>query len=154
MEQWKQIQEHPMYSVSNKGRVRNDNSGRILRQGKEKCGYLHVVLFPNRKVCRVHRLVAEAFIDNPDNKVDVNHKDLNKQNNILDNLEWTTRKENCQHAQKSGLYKVKMDVQSVKQLRLRAKTMRKLNYAQLAREFNISSSTVRSIVLRLIWAHI
>lgn len=62
-------------------------------------GYNHVCLQKNgsKKMCRVHRLVAQMFIPNPENKPFVNHKDGNKQNNSLGNLEWCTQKENVFH---------------------------------------------------------
>ena len=56
-----------------------------------------------RKVLRVHRLVAETFIPNKENKPFINHIDGNKQNNVISNLEWCTNKENCNHALKNGL---------------------------------------------------
>ena len=89
------------YFVSNFGRI-------INRKGHELCpyeshkGYLKVGLaYPGGKSHtrkkRVHRLVAQAFIPNPDNLPEVNHKDLNKQNNRVDNLEWVTGEENRRH---------------------------------------------------------
>lgn len=99
---WKQIKEHPKYSVSNFGRVRNDERGIILKPfkiGTKGKGnqYFAVDLYPSRSV-RVHRLVAMAFIPNTDNKPEVNHKDGDHFNNQVSNLEWVTGSENCYHA--------------------------------------------------------
>lgn len=69
----------------------------------DRCGYHEVIL--NGKQYRVHRLVAEAFIPNPNNLPCVNHKDGNKQNNSVDNLEWVTYSENTIHSFKTGLQK-------------------------------------------------
>ncbi len=66
---------------------------------------MNVTLSMNGKMKshRVHRLIAIAYLLNPDNKFTVNHKDLNKQNNHVDNLEWMTQKENHHHARKNGV---------------------------------------------------
>jgi len=95
---WKTIEEFPIYEVSNLGRIKNSISKKILRANL-KSGYHHVCLINTnyRKTCSVHRLVAIAFIPNPENKSDVNHKDKDKLNNELSNLEWMTRKENNSH---------------------------------------------------------
>ena len=73
-------------------------------------GYLRVRLAKDfnrtHKLARVHRLVAEAFIPNPENKPFINHKDGNKQNNHADNLEWVTQKENIHHAIEMGTFKI------------------------------------------------
>ena len=87
------------YQVSNFGRVKSIKFGKeiILKQSKDKkTGYLHVVLCKENilKSYLVHRLVAEAFIDNPNNYKEVNHKDENKTNNVVTNLEWCDRKYN------------------------------------------------------------
>jgi hypothetical protein len=60
-------------------------------------------------VFTIHRLIAETFIPNIDNKPEVNHKDGNKLNNHIDNLEWSTHKENCEHRELTGLGNIKRD---------------------------------------------
>lgn len=101
VEIWKDIAGlEGMYQVSSIGRVRKtprseEDSGRILKQHLSKCGYLQVPL--NGKQQYVHRLVAEAFILNPDNKETVNHKNEDKTDNRLENLEWMTRRENLRY---------------------------------------------------------
>lgn len=98
MEEWRTIIDFPNYDVSNFGNIRNNSTGKYLRLSA-KGGYYHVSL-TNENTCKtfkVHRLVAFAFIENPENKSDVNHKDKNKLNNHLTNLEWMTRRENNIH---------------------------------------------------------
>lgn len=76
-----------------------------MKLRKNKKGYLVVGLIQSTrlKIMRVHRLVCQAFIQNPQNKPEVNHKDLNKANNNLDNLEWVTGHENYLHAVANGV---------------------------------------------------
>lgn len=84
------------YSITNDGKVYSYISGRYLNKGFDKDGYALVTLSRNnyRRTYRVHRLVAETFVNNPDNKEEVNHKDFNVKNNWFENLEWVTQKEN------------------------------------------------------------
>ena len=96
---WRDIDGYEgLYQVSNKGRVKSLKYGkeRILRPGWKTGGYLFVILCKNgnQSKQRIHRLVAQAFIPNPNNKPQVNHLDENKKNNCVDNLEWATAKEN------------------------------------------------------------
>ena len=86
---WKKITDFP-YEISNLGNVRNIRTGKILKQNKDSSGYPQVELFYNnkRKSIRIHRIVAEYFIPNPNNLPQVNHKDENKWNNVVSNLEW------------------------------------------------------------------
>lgn len=79
----------------------------VLRAAKDKKGYLRVGLSIDRKLVtmKVHRLVAECFIENPYGLPQVNHKDGNKQNNNVENLEWVTNSQNILHAFKAGLIK-------------------------------------------------
>lgn len=83
-----------MYEVSNLGRVRRD--GKILKPSKNKKGYLQVSLCKNgtKKNARIHRLVAQSFISNPQNLPQINHKDEDKTNNAVENLEWCDSKYN------------------------------------------------------------
>lgn len=115
---WKRIEEYPNYEVSNLGRVRTtkyySNAQKkyydrilVLKQKTNRCGYNHVGLSNEngRKNKVIHRLVAKAFIPNPNNFLEVNHKDGNKQNNKVNNLEWCTRSYNVTHAYRLGLKK-------------------------------------------------
>ncbi|MED3974580.1 NUMOD4 motif-containing HNH endonuclease [Priestia megaterium] len=107
------------YEVSNFGRVRSKDrrvsngpgsyikKARILKRSKTTTGYWKVELSKDgtKKSLKVHRLVAAAFIDNPNNKPFVNHIDGNPLNNHISNLEWCTQAENMQHAYQTGLIK-------------------------------------------------
>lgn len=124
MEIWRDVVGYVgLYKVSNLGKIKSlDRSayrlgktktgfrvelkGKILRQ-KLNHGYCHVNLYleGERTTLKVHRLVAEAFIKNPLNKPNVNHKDRNKINNKKGNLEWCTQLENIKHSRKLGSYK-------------------------------------------------
>ncbi len=102
-----EIKNFEHYSISKDGLVRSNLTGKLLKPFKKTTGYLMVHLYKEgRKYGRViHRLLAETFIPNPENKYCVNHKDGNKLNNSLDNLEWCTYQENSRHAFDTGLNK-------------------------------------------------
>lgn len=102
---WRDIPNYEgKYQVSNTGRVRSLNYGRtgkikVLKQGTKDNGYKVVVIYKNgkRKKYLVHRLVAQAFIPNPNNYPIINHKDENKTNNAVWNLEWCTYEYNVNY---------------------------------------------------------
>lgn len=123
-EEWKFIPNYENYKVSNFGNVKNinyRNTGKeLLLKGSSYNGYIHITLTKNNKskTFLLHRLVAESFIPNIENKPCINHKDCNPQNNRIDNLEWCTQKENIAYMdklkrRKSGRKITEEDVQEI-----------------------------------------
>jgi hypothetical protein len=105
IEQWKDIKGYEgFYQVSNLGNVKNIKRNTIRKLKEDNSGYLHCLLSANavRKTFLVHRLVAAAFIDNPENKPFINHINANRSDNCVENLEWCTQKENINHSRKMG----------------------------------------------------
>lgn len=100
IEIWRAIINYPNYEVSNLGRIRSKKSNRILRPVDSGKGYLRVKLYNGNGKCTTNSisiLVATAFIPNPENKPEVNHKKRNKKDNRACNLEWSTHAENMHH---------------------------------------------------------
>lgn len=110
MYEWKEIH-GGKYLLSNKGEIRHRSKSKPLKHSLDTNGYVRVSLSNGRGVnptiVRIHRELAENFIPNPDNKPNVNHKDGDKTNFQLDNLEWSTAKENTNHAIDTGLFDAK-----------------------------------------------
>jgi hypothetical protein len=107
IEFWKDIPEYEgHYQVSSFGNVRSLNTGKNLSPNKMNHGYTCVHLYKNgrktRKVKTIHQLVATAFIPNPQELREVNHKNFIKHDNRLDNLEWVSRQQNVRHALDAG----------------------------------------------------
>ena len=168
MEIWKDVKNYEgVYQVSNLGRIRslkrtiraNNNpyikNGRVLKTWNFN-GYLCANLCLNgadNKV-KVHRIVAEAFIDNPKNKKEVNHINGIRIDNRVENLEWCSHKENIQHAFKTGLRKTganatnsKLSVEDIKFIleNIQLKS-HKFGARAMGRKFNVSYSTIMQIL--------
>lgn len=147
------------YMVSNFGRVLNVKSNAVLKQSTNYKGYKVVSLLkdgkPKQK--RVHRIVAKTFIGETDKKDanQINHKDGNKSNNHIYNLEWCTPKENINHAIQTGLWNYekgenKLNEEKVKEIRrLHSEGM---SYEKIAQKFNINKSTARRAGNGTTWA--
>lgn len=170
MEVWENIKGFEgYYQVSNKGNVKSliGWSGnryvkreKILKPRITKKGYLEVDLIVKRKgirkIAKIHRLVAEAFILNPFNKLQVNHIDGNKRNNVLENLEWCTNSENQIHAYQNNLQKnhenhpkSKLTLEKAREIRKRVVVGEKStgnSMAALAKEFGVSNNTIKQII--------
>ena len=172
-EEWKPIV--GFYNeVSNHGRVRSVThvagngktyQGKILKPIITKSGYVNVCLTAgndeSRITKRVHRLVAEAFVENPYDKDEINHKDGNKENNRADNLEWVTRSENEQHAYDNNLVKVlkgsekpcaKLNEEDIQNIRKEYEDGSL--QIELAERYGVARQTISSIVNRRAWTHV
>ena len=108
IEEWKELKGfEDKYKISSKGNVFNKENDTFVKTRVSKDGYVKTTLYYNKKSYskEIHRLVAETFIvkDNK-KKLEVNHKDGNKQNNSVDNLEWITHRENIMHAWNNNLF--------------------------------------------------
>ena len=157
---WKDIVGYEnIYQVSNLGRVKSFHRGKIkiLHLTFKDTGYVHVKLFKNfsRKTIGVHRLVAQAFIPNPNNLPVVNHINNNHSDNRVENLEWTTVSENTKHAYKIGAIKVKKgeNAPNAKLSDNQAEYIRQVykpldkefGGRALAKKFNVTPSTISDI---------
>lgn len=106
IEIWKSISGFEMlYSISNLGRILNNRNGKIMKLQNNGDGYHHINLskFNIKKTYQIHRLMGYEFLGNRPEGYQINHKDGNKLNNTIDNLEYVTAKENIEHAWRIGL---------------------------------------------------
>lgn len=162
-EEWRPVKDLN-YEVSSYGRVRNATNKNILTNfDKNRVGYLRIFLYSKGKKKRyfIHRLVAEAFIPNPENKPQVNHKDGNKQNNELGNLEWVTRSENGLHyyrVLRNTNYKkteekakdyVKFQVINERNKKIDELSKQGINNQELSKMFNLSIRQINRIKWRI-----
>ena len=159
---WKDVFDYPdEFMISNHGRVWSKRTNKILIQGTTKKGYKVISSKiggrSGKYICKkVHRWVAEAFIDNPENKLFVNHVDCDKSNNYYKNLEWCTSKENTEHALKNGLINTrkgcdnplsKLSQDDVNCIRSLYKPMCRENGARsLSKRYNVSHTTILDVV--------
>jgi transcriptional regulator CtsR len=170
MEIWKRVPNYNRYKVSNTGLIKTfdwKGSGqtRIMKPSKDNSGYLRTMLKRDDGIIhtiKVHRIVAQTFIENTENKPEINHLDACKTNNNTYNLEWCTRQENIQHSIDNGLMVShcgekngcsKLKEHQVKEIRNKFKP-RKYTRQMLADEFNVKPSTIKDVILRKSWKHL
>ena len=153
------------YEVSNYGNIRNSKTHKVRRNNIMKTGYYFVNgSLGSRDIkitFRIHKAVAETFIDNPNNLPIVNHKDGNKLNNYVDNLEWCTNAQNIRHAYDNNLIEIrrgeyssnaKLTQEDVKYIREHyIPRDRKFGTRALGRKFNVDHSTIMNILKYETW---
>lgn len=162
MEIYKTIEGFENYQVSNLGNIKSFNYGRenIIKTTKNKFGYLNLTLFKKGKryYFSVHRLVATTFIQNPENKKQVNHINGVKTDNCVENIEWNTCKENMTHAFSVGLNKGKKGFLNVNS-KLNEEDVLFIRSSDLSRKelsviYNIDKTVICKIINRKSWNHI
>lgn len=161
MEQWHDINGYD-YEISTLGRVKNKKTGLVLSNAIETVGYYTVGLHKNkvRRTHRIHRLIMEAFVPNPNCYKYINHINGIKTDNRLENLEWCTHKHNIDHAYRIGLCQsVKgsrhgMAVLNEQQVLTIREALKNSPARKLAKQFNVSEGTVSMIKHRVTWSHI
>ena len=150
-----------LYQVSNLGNVKSLRNNKILKSRKNRYGYLYVVFSVNmaRKTFSVHGLVAKVFIENKENKLEVNHKNGIKTDNRVENLEWCTLQENHRHARDNGLTiagekngSSKLKWEEVEQIRREyIKGSAVTGTYGLAKKYNVSQYCIYRIVIGKNW---
>lgn len=155
--EFKELKEYGL-KISRCGQVINLNTGKIIKATPDKYGYARVYTKQGdkRKGMYVHRLLAIAYIPNPENKPCINHIDANKTNFSLENLEWCTHKENTKHARVNGLWKTKPGKPEKPMRNEMVKTLYstgKYTYENLGDAFGVSGHRIREIVLGLTKGH-
>lgn len=161
-EVWGEIEGYPNHKISSLGRLKSfgvKKEGVIINGFVDKDGYRrHFMRYKNKSKNKLaHRLVAETFIPNPENKTQVNHKDGNKLNNKVDNLEWCNCQENITHACKTGLRKNKGE-HNIKS-KLKGYEVNQIKHAlssgvkpkDLAKEYGVTRSTIYDIKNKKTW---
>lgn len=171
---WKDIENYEgYYMISNFGNIKSLSryvrgslrKERILNKKLHRDGYYMVTLQKDkkRKYILVHRLVASHFVENKSNKPDVNHIDGVKINNVFNNLEWVTSKENSKHAVDLGLsphsigethIKSKLNNSDIIDIRKSWNGLYPYTQNELAIKYNISKSNIAKILKKETWKHI
>ena len=140
------------YIITENGEVINKHNNRKVKPQLNGKGYLRVSI--GKKLEFVHRLVAKTYIPNPDNKLQVNHKDGNKLNNCVGNLEWVTNQENRNHAIDNDLHicgdRCSYATLTSKQV-LEILSDNKHNFTELGKMFNVSRNTIADIKHNRTW---
>lgn len=172
-ETWKPIASlNNLYEASNTGKIRNAKTLHVLKAFVGVHGYYTMQVCPTprgAKNVRVHQLVAEAFLGTRPNNMVVNHKDGNKKNNNIENLEYVTSSENNIHALRNGLrhpaamrgksprgeshYRAKITEETVKEV-LRLRKEKGYGSRKIAKIIGITNGTVSGILYGRTWKHI
>jgi hypothetical protein len=150
-----------LYKIAKTGEIYSVLRNKTLKHQTQSNGYKTVNLWKDKKVktCTIHRLIAQAFIPNPNNKPVINHKNLNKADNSIENLEWCSHSENIKHAKDNGLGvgekngNSKLTKEQVLEIREKYK-FRKYTHIMLGNEYGVRENYIQRIVAKQVWKHI
>jgi hypothetical protein len=158
---WADIEGYPNYAISSDGIVLNKRHNKYVKASRNHWGYMVVGLSVNKKRFshQIHRLIANAFIPNPEGKTQINHIDGNKSNNCIENLEWVTPSENKIHAytvlnQKAASGEnhgiAKLTTEGVRDIRQRY-SAGAITMQLLADQYQVCIQTISNVVHHKIW---
>ena len=159
-EEYKKIKNFSHYRIYNTGKIYSEFINRFITPTKDSGNYLQNTIvddFGNRKTIKTHRLVAMAFLPNPNNYPDVNHKDFNRQNNNVENLEWYTQEYNSHYTRDNHL---EYNSQSYKKLSplkeeqvLLVPTLMNYGFSVklIAKLYKVGHITIRNIIKKRTW---
>lgn len=175
MKTWKRIPNYSLYEASTDGEIKtfnwkNQGKEAIMKPAKDNSGYLRTMLMRDDGIMhtiKVHRIIGQTFVDNPENKPEINHLNGIKSDNRAVNLAWTTRSENIQHAfdflQKTKLIGEKNPAATITEkevIEIRAvytcdKTVKeRLTKRQLAQKYKVTIGCIKNIVTNKTWKHL
>lgn len=151
------IEHYPNYEIDTDGTVRNKSTGHIMKWINNGKGYFTVKLYnhdtPRGRLCLVHRLVLSTHdFPIPEGTLDVNHKDGDKSNNHIHNLEWVTKSNNTRHAHLTGLFKNRLTIEQVKQIKQDLKT--ETHYPLLAKKYGVGRATIWKIAKGILYDYV
>lgn len=171
---WKRIPDYSLYEASTDGEIKtfnwkNQGQERIMKPAMDACGYMRTMLKNDNgktHTIKVHRIIAQTFIQNPENKCSVNHKNSIRNDNRLINLEWATKSENQLHSYKNNRHNAKGQFNSCASLLDEQVIEIRKNYQygktgktgitkqQIAEKYNTSFHVIKRIILNKTWKHI
>jgi len=150
------IEHYPNYEIAIDGTVRNKTTGHHMKWINNGKGYFTVKLYnantPKGRLCLIHRLVLSTYDVFIPYGMDVNHRDGDKSNNHIHNLEWVSKSENTRHAHLTGLFKNKLTIEQVKAIKQDLQTEN--HYATIAKKYGVGRATIWKIATGILYDYV